>query len=49
MTFKDYLSLINFRLPLYLKEVNKIETNGLKQIYSILNNTKNENNSIKEF
>ena len=42
MTFKDYLSLINFRLPLYLKEVNKIETNGLKQIYSILNNTKNE-------
>ena len=42
MTFKDYLSLINFKLPLYLKEVNKIETNGLKQIYSILNNTKNE-------
>jgi hypothetical protein len=42
MSFENYLSLIKFSLPLYLKTINKINSNGLKEIYYFLKNIKNE-------
>lgn len=36
MSLKSYLTLIKFNLPLYLKKVNNINSNGLSQIYFFL-------------
>lgn len=47
MSFEDYLNLIKFSLPLYLKKINKINSNGLKEIYSFLISINNEKKKYK--